>query len=111
VVRYWLVVLAICTIVWPLGAYGRFDENPPTDVGMRIRYEFLEALCVVCWFLAIDKVVDPKMFSEDKMDFMNDWALLVFLVHKAVHIVLPQPWNWIVIAGLVPVCYLRRHYS
>jgi len=109
-VRYWFCVVSFCALLWPLGAYGRFDEDPPVDVTMRIRYNALEAVCVIGFFLIADRVFDPKIFTEDKLDWMNDWALLVFLVHKAVHIMLPQPWNWFVIVALVPTCYFRRRY-
>jgi len=110
-VRYWFCLIVAVIPIWPMGTYGRFDENPPKDMNMRIRYNLMEAIAVLTWFLAADRVFDIKICSEDKLDFMNDWALLAFLVHKAIHIMFPEPLNWIVIIALAPACYFRKHYT
>eukprot|EP00971_Amphidinium_carterae_P239891 4762296-Amphidinium_carterae.1 len=33
---------------------------------------------------------------------MSTWALLVFMVHKAIHIMLPSPVNWLFLLALIP---------
>jgi len=50
-------------------------------------------------------MADPKIFSEDRMEFMGNFALLLFLVHKAIYILVPQPYCWLVILSLIPLCY------
>jgi len=106
VVRYWFGVLLLCGLLWLPGYHKRFDQRPEQDISQRTRIEMIEAILIICWLLAGERMVDSRIFSDDKMGFMNYWALVVFLVHKAVHILLPTPWNWIVITGLVPVVWL-----
>lgn len=105
VIRYWFVVLFGCALLWPPGADVRFDETPPMDISTRIRVNLLEAIFVIVWLVAGDRMVQREIFAEDKLDFLNLWALVVFLVHKAVHIVFVSPLNWIVLLGLAPACY------
>jgi len=109
IARYWFVPIALCGLLWPAGTYGRLDETPPHDISLRIRSTMMEAIFIVVWLCAGDRIVHKEIFTEDKMVFMNDWALIVFLVHKAVHMMLPSPTNWLVILGIGPVCYIRRH--
>uniref|UniRef100_A0A7S0FWU0 Uncharacterized protein n=1 Tax=Pyrodinium bahamense TaxID=73915 RepID=A0A7S0FWU0_9DINO len=109
VVRYWFVVLFFCGLLWPPGIHGRFDEDPPKDIELRVRVNLLEAIFVVVWLVAGERIVSPEIFKKDKMDFMNDWALVVFLTHKAVHIVVPSPLNWAFLVGLAFVCWLCRN--
>lgn len=108
VVRYWFIILSACALLWPSGLHERLDENPPFDSVLRFRAELLEAIFLICWLTAGDRMVEREIFTEDSMDFLNDWALLVFLVHKAIHIMFPPPLNWLILAGLVPLCYWRR---
>lgn len=108
VIRYWFVVLLLCTLLWPPGEFGRFDENPPTRMDTRIRINLLEAIFVVVWLVAGERLVQPEIFTEDGMDFLNSWALIVFLVHKAVHIMFVPPLNWGALLAIAPVCYLSR---
>lgn len=109
VIRYWFVIIFLCSLLWPPGAHGRLDENPPTDISVRVRVNLLEAILVICWLVAGERLVHKEIFTEDKLDFLNDWALVVFLVHKAVHIMVPEPVNWVILFLLAPACYLRRN--
>mmetsp|Transcript_63436 Transcript_63436/g.163237 ORF Transcript_63436/g.163237 Transcript_63436/m.163237 type:complete len:459 (+) Transcript_63436:69-1445(+) len=104
-IRYWFVLLFVCALLWEPGTHQRFDEVPPTTISTRVRVNLLEAIFVIAWFLAGDRMVQKEIFSEDRLDFLNLWALIVFLVHKAVHIVFPQPINWLILLGLAPICY------
>lgn len=108
VVRYWFVVLFACVLLWPEGLHERLDEDPPLDPMLRFRAAAIEFIFVAGWMTAGERMVQREVFTEDNVVWLNDWALLVFLVHKAVHIVFPSPVNWLVLAGLVPLCYWRR---
>jgi len=107
-VRYWFLMIFACVVLWPPGGYGRFDEHPPHDAEMRVRYNVIECLFVVAFFIGGQRMVDPGIFTEDKLGFMNDWALIVFLVHKACHIMLIRPLNWVVLIALAPGCWWYR---
>jgi len=108
IVRYWFACLFVVCLIWPMGHAGRFDENPPLDRSMRARVNLLEGMFALAWLAAGERLLPREIFTQDRLDFMNDWALLVFLIHKAVHIVMPPPWNWLFLASLAPLCYLRR---
>eukprot|EP00927_Polykrikos_kofoidii_P071105 TRINITY_DN67431_c0_g1_i1.p1 TRINITY_DN67431_c0_g1~~TRINITY_DN67431_c0_g1_i1.p1 ORF type:complete len:477 (-),score=58.80 TRINITY_DN67431_c0_g1_i1:124-1554(-) len=105
-VRYWFVVLFICTTLWAPGSFGRLDEHPPTDAMVRIKYNFLEFIFVVIFFTALDRIFDENIFLADKLDFLGNWAMLLFLVHKGVHMLFVSPYNWFVLAGLAFPCWL-----
>lgn len=112
VVRYWFVILFALSMLWPLGLDDRLDENPPTpkEAMLRLRFQLMEAIFVVCWLTAGDRMVQPEIFSQDKLGFLSEWALLLFLIHMAVHILLPQPWNWLFLMALAPACYVVQRY-
>lgn len=109
VIRYWFVVLFACAILWPPGLRQRLDEQPPTEVELRARYALLEFIFVTVWLVAGENLVQRAIFEEDKLQFLNEWTLLLFLVHKAVHLMLSFPANWAVLIGLIPVVYVSRH--
>lgn len=109
IMRYWFVLLLFCSLLWPPGLNIRLDEQPPTDDLLRTRYACLEAVFVVTWLVAGERMVQTEIFTEDRMEFMNDWALLAFLTHKAIHILLSPPFNWLAIIALIPLCYYMRH--
>lgn len=110
IVRYWFLVLFACALLWPPGLHVRLDEHPPgpEQIGLRCRAEILEAIFIVVWLAAGERLVQREIFTEDKLDFLNDWALIVFLVHKAVHIMLVPPLNWVFLVAIAPACYAWR---
>mmetsp|Transcript_18627 Transcript_18627/g.54087 ORF Transcript_18627/g.54087 Transcript_18627/m.54087 type:complete len:310 (-) Transcript_18627:26-955(-) len=109
VIRYWFVVMLACGLLWPPGVHDRFDENPPREVDTRVRVNLLELIFIVLWLAAGERLVQPEIFTEDKMDFLNNWALLLFLVHKAVHMTIVPPLNWATLLLLAPACHLMQH--
>mmetsp|Transcript_12056 Transcript_12056/g.28304 ORF Transcript_12056/g.28304 Transcript_12056/m.28304 type:complete len:483 (-) Transcript_12056:59-1507(-) len=108
IVRYWFALLLLCALLWPPTVHTRFDEDPPTDVELRIRVNLLELIFIVTWLVAGERLVQPEIFTEDKLDYLNSWGLLVFLIHKAVHITIKPPLNWTFLLLLAPVCGLLR---
>jgi len=107
-IRYWFLFLFICALLWPPGTTGRWDEQPPTDAKKRLAYNFMEMIFVVFFLSAAERMADPKIFSEDRMEFMGNFTLLLFLVHKAIYILVPQPYCWLVILSLIPFCYIMQ---
>mmetsp|Transcript_13478 Transcript_13478/g.31693 ORF Transcript_13478/g.31693 Transcript_13478/m.31693 type:complete len:450 (+) Transcript_13478:111-1460(+) len=106
--RYWFVIVISLGVIWRPGTEGRFDSKPPEDLELRTRCQMIELIFMAWWLVAGERWVDHKIFTEDRLAFMGDWALLIFMVHKALHIILPNPFNWIAIASLVPVCWFLR---
>jgi len=110
VLRYWFLWLGIAGLVWIPGTKGRMDLLQPTEWKYTWRNRLLDFSFMFCWLVAADRVFDKKIFTEDRMDFMNNYFLVMYLVHRAVHIVLPSPWNWLVLGALLaPFWYQSRH--
>jgi len=111
-VRYWFLVLFACAMLWPPGAHGRFDENPPKALTHRVMDNAQEALLVVLFLTAIERMVDTNIFMVDipksTMWALNVYGFLLFLVHKAIHIMIPQPLNWFLLVALFLPVFLMR---
>lgn len=107
-VRYWMVVLFCCALLWPPFEYAnrkhRFDEEPIDRLDERARWNTLEGIFLMIWLVAGERLVDPKVFTQDGFSFLNTWALLVFLLHKAIHTTVLEPLNWIALIALAPLC-------
>lgn len=108
IVRYWFLVIIVCSLLWPFGLHIRLDEHPPLDSILRARFACLECILIVCWLVAGERIIQKEIFTEDRLEFLSDWALLAYLTHKAIHILIRPPFNWLVIVGLAPVCYYLR---
>jgi len=106
--RYWMLVCFLCAFLWTPGMHGSLGIQPPDDIILRGRFVVIEAVLVVGWLCAGQDLVDPKIFSEDKLHWVNEWALLAFLAHQAVHWVVKSPINWCVLLALGPLCWLGR---
>jgi hypothetical protein len=106
IARYWFFVLFVCAVLWGPGSFGRLDEHPPTSLDVRMKYNFLEFVFVVMFFTTLDRAVDEKIFTKDRLDFLGNWAMLLFLLHKAVHLLFDSPYNWLVLIGLAYPCWL-----
>lgn len=105
IIRYWFVVIWVCSLLWPPYIDYRLDEHPPQGFPLRFRYTLIEMIFVVCFLTAGERLVQKEIFTEDRLQFLNTWALIVFLVHKAVHILIPPPFNWIFLVALMPTCW------
>lgn len=105
-VRYWFVVLFVFSLLLPPGTWGRFDETGITSADFRVRYHLAEFAMVVLLLSAGERLADASIFTEDKLDFLNWWALYLFLFHRCIHLVIPHPFNWLVVLCLAPLCWL-----
>jgi len=108
--RYWFFALFFCATLWQPGKQGRLDEEPPTDLVTRMTYNLLELICLLLFLCCMERMFDPKIFTEDRMEWLGNWTLLLFLVHKAVHLLVPAPFNWVTLLILaVPSYYFTPH--
>jgi hypothetical protein len=108
IVRYWFVLLIAAGLLWPPGMQRRMDEKPPFSLELRLRYNSLELMAVVVWLTTAERMFDPRIFTEDRMDWVCSWSLVLFIVHKAVHILVPSPWNWISFLLIGLACWLAH---
>jgi len=107
VARYWFLVPLLCGAIWYPGSFGRFDEMPLRSFDARARMTVIEIILVMTFLLAGERFVDRKIFTEDNMGFMNTWSLLAYVTHKAIHITIVSPLNWVLIFLVLPVvCWL-----
>ena len=51
-------------------------------------------------FAMLSRFADPKIFNEAQLGFTGNLGLFLFLVHKAVHIVVPSPFNWFLLISM-----------
>mmetsp|Transcript_57139 Transcript_57139/g.122914 ORF Transcript_57139/g.122914 Transcript_57139/m.122914 type:complete len:456 (+) Transcript_57139:122-1489(+) len=105
--RYWFVWISICGLIWVPGTAVRMDLLQEVPFQMRWRMRLLDAVFMVAFLAAGERFFDPRIFTEDKCDFINNLGLLLFLVHKAIHIVLPQPENWYLILLIIGLGAVR----
>lgn len=108
VCRYWFIWIISCGLIWLPGTHERLDSFPPGDMPTRVRFNILESFFMIAWLTCGEWLFDGKIFSEDKLDFMNNWALAVFLLHKAIHILTKWPLNWTLILAMIPFCWLWK---
>jgi len=102
--RYWPVWFFVVGVVWKPGTHGRMDRLMGDEPwAMRWRMRFIDTVYMTVALSAGDRLVDPGMFTEDRCHFINNLGLFLFLVHKAIHLVLPPPWNWLLILSFVPI--------
>lgn len=106
--RYWIMFPILGTILWDPTWYGRFDTHPPSDTLTLVRVKACQAGCVVAFLLAGESMFDSRIVTVDGFGWLGDWAMWAFLTHKAVHIAVPEPFSWLTIIGLLPVCWAWR---
>lgn len=106
--RYWMVVCFALAFLWTPGMRGPLMTQPPEDLYTRERHILIEAVCIISWLTAGQHMVDPKIFAEDKLSWVNEWALVAFLVHRGMDWLFPWPLPWIILIALGPACWLCR---
>jgi len=87
------------------------DENPPQQLNVRFTYNLLEMLFTMLFLCAMERLIDPNIFRKDRLQFFGNFALALFLLHKAVYILVPAPYCWIVIFSLLPICFMCTRVS
>lgn len=112
--RYWFFFLLALAFLWDPRwdrRLERMDESPPADLPTLVRVKASEALCVVGFLSAGELLFDAKWFAQAHNAWLMEYGLVLFLAHKAVHILAPSPLNWLILVGLAGVCWLRHRRS
>eukprot|EP00933_Yihiella_yeosuensis_P052897 TRINITY_DN51033_c0_g1_i1.p1 TRINITY_DN51033_c0_g1~~TRINITY_DN51033_c0_g1_i1.p1 ORF type:complete len:442 (+),score=48.79 TRINITY_DN51033_c0_g1_i1:149-1474(+) len=114
--RYWYVLAVACGLLWRPGFPGSGGTETLKAVGIGIDFEderarmikdhVIEAMLVILWLTAGQYMVDPKIFSEDGLSWLNEWALLAFLLNTAFQLILAWPLDWVALLALGPVCWV-----
>jgi hypothetical protein len=101
--KYYFLLLLFATWLWDPVWSTRWDEHPPQDLFTLFRVKVSEMLFLIMFLAAGELAFDPAIYTEDACMWLGNWSLLLFLVHKAVHILFGQPFNWIILIGSHPV--------
>jgi len=104
--RYWFLFLFTCSLLWQPGMFGRLDESPPTALDVRFRYFLLEFWFALLFFTAIERMIDERIFSKDRLHFLGHWSLLIFLIHGFFVVLANQFEYWCMLVGTIPLCKL-----
>lgn len=108
IMRYWFLIVFLCAFLRLPGVHGRLDVNPPTDRVPRARVNLVELIFLLGWITAADRLFVKAAFSAETFQWLNTWALFLYLGHYGVHIVVPKPWNWVVLVASPLAVYLLR---
>lgn len=103
--RFWFVLPFVGAYLWDCNWYGRFDEDPPTNPSMMLRWKVGEAMCMVTFLVAGEAFFDSRISTDGEGRWLTNWALITYLVHKGIHNAVPVPFNWVALALTVPIVY------
>lgn len=106
--RYYVVFFLAMQFLWDPTWDLRLDEHPPQDFVNMFRFKISEFGWIVGFLVCGEIMFDPKIFTEDKMYWVNDWCLLLFLVHKFIHDVVPSPFSWLLGLSFLPLVWMIR---
>lgn len=118
--RYWFLVCFLGGAMWAPGypgtngAYlvkstGIISEIEADSVRM-IKHFGAETLLSLAWLTAGQTMVDPKIFSVDGLSWVNEWALLAFLLQTALWLLFGQPMSTVILLAMGPVCWAAHSY-
>lgn len=102
VIRYWPVFLFVVSAICPTGPLlGRGDTHPVRAAHSHAGVVAAEMLLVVFYLSAMERMVDPKIFSTDKLHIIRSATLPVFLFFEATWLTCPWPFSWTLLGALV----------
>lgn len=99
---YWLLVLVACGFISIPFYNGVSDLDQCEHMSTRARWSAVTGILIVAFFCAGDKMSDPfDLFA--RFPGLNYWVIFLYLVHVAVHRIVPSPFNWwVLFASVVP---------
>lgn len=106
---YWLLVLLFCGVLTIPLVHGQTDLDPSADATVRARWCAITVILIVAFLCAGENIQDPlNLFA--RFPGLNYWVVLLYVVHIAVHKLLPSPYNWLLLAASVlPFLVIGRH--
>lgn len=100
--RYWFLLLWICSVVCPTGPLlKRDDPRPVAAAHFHAGEVAVEMFLMVFFLVAMEALIDPKMLCVRKSRFLRAATVPMFLFHRATYLVFPAPLNWGILAAIV----------
>lgn len=106
--NYWFLALVANAFLWGPSWARRMDERPPHDFLTIFRVNLCEAIWLVSFLAAGSLWFNPVAWPEETIAWLRDAGLSLYLFHRAVHLLIAPPMNWILLFALLPlVCWWR----
>lgn len=106
--NYWFLALVANAFLWGPSWMRRMDERPPHDFLTIFRVNSCEAIWLVSFLAAGSLWFNPVAWPDETITWLRDAALFLYLFHRAVHLLVAPPMNWILLFALLPfVCWWR----
>lgn len=109
--KFWLLPLLMLAFLWGWTDDWaiRMDEHPPEQPVTILRVQLCEAIWVVSFLAAGSLWFDGEAWTDRLRAWLNDYSLALFLVHKAVHLLVPKPYSWFILFLLLPAIFWFKH--
>lgn len=104
--NYWIVLLGGNAMLWGPTWNTRMDRHAPADFVVILRIHASELMFVVLFLAAGSWVFPERAWPPLLRMWISRLGLVWFLVHKALHIVAPEPLNWILLFVVLPLAFL-----
>jgi hypothetical protein len=106
--KYWLLALLLNAFLWGPAWATRMDEHPPEQFLVIMRVQLCELLWVLCFLCAGQDWFPASAWPDKLRGWLGDAALCLFLVHKAVHMLVPKPYSWLLLFVALPLPFWWR---
>jgi hypothetical protein len=99
---YWLFVLLCCSCLAMPIARGATDYQPSEHFAVRACWSAVTIIMIAAFLCAGDSIRDPfKLFA--RFPGLKYWVLFLYTAHIAIHKLVPNPFNWLVlITSILP---------
>lgn len=98
--KYWLLPLLVNAFLWSPAWATRMDNQPPEQLPVIARVQFCELLWVLCFLCAGQDWFPASAWPDELRAWLGEAALCLFLLHNAVHLLAPEPINWLLLSAL-----------
>jgi len=106
--KYWILPLLVNAFLWGPAWATRFDENPPQQIPVILRVQLCELLWVLCFLCAGQDWFPASAWPDKLRGWLGNAALCLFLLHKAVHMLVPKPFSWLLLFVALPLPFWWR---
>lgn len=109
--NYWIIMLGCNAMLWGPTWNRRMDLHPSHDIIVLIRIHVSELMFVVLFLAGGSFVFPERAWPPLLRTWISRLGLMLFLVHQAVYMVTPQPFDWIILFGMLPLVFLAPTLS
>lgn len=109
--RYYVLFLLTAAFLWNPTWDVRMDEHPPEVMKIIFRVQVSELIWVIAFMASGSLWFTEESWPEWVRAWLSNFALALFLVHKAVHVAVDVPFNWLLIFGLLPLLTLWHKHG